>query len=109
MNEELNQYATKILRATNGRDVSEVFPVKIGELRQLCEALMNDPATKPTLSDKQSQIYGIIKQNPGRTVEEVAKELGYGRPLPLMNVLSQLASKGMIVPVKNTTDALFAA
>lgn len=104
---ETKQFAEKILRATNGRDSSEVFPVKIGELRILCEALTASAAL-PSLTDKQRVVYDNIKLNPGVTAERLAKELGYAKALPLMNLVSQLAEKGYVRPVLTESEPLAA-
>ncbi|NTU49605.1 MAG: MarR family transcriptional regulator [Desulfobulbaceae bacterium] len=101
---EPQEYAKKIMRNTMTRDVNEVFPVKIGELRMLCEAVLQEGGEKPQLTGKQAEIMTIIKANPGRNVIDIAKALGYAKPLPLMNMLSQLAEKGYILPVKAETE-----
>lgn len=109
MTNEIKQFAEKILRATNNRDASEVFPVKIGELRALCQALTAS-TERPVLTDKQALVYDNIKKNQhlGVTSEILAKEMGYGKALPLMNLVSQLAEKGYVRAVSSEHDALAA-
>ncbi|NTU49567.1 MAG: hypothetical protein HGA87_01490 [Desulfobulbaceae bacterium] len=102
---ETKQFAEKILRATKGRDLGEVFPVKIGELRILCEAL-TESSERPALTDKQQVVYDNIKLNPGVTSDRLAKELGYAKALPLMSLVAQLAEKGYVKPVATEHEPL---
>ncbi|NTU49556.1 MAG: hypothetical protein HGA87_01435 [Desulfobulbaceae bacterium] len=104
MTNEAKAYAERVMRNTANRETSEVWPVKIGELRMLCEALLDEKPDRPQLTDKQENVLTNIRNNPRRTAGELAKAQAYGSHLPMMNIMKQLADKGYIKPVETAKD-----